>query len=223
MAIKLEDYQELTAELPHGAQEVLRGAWNEAARAFSSRGLDNYLKGALALHSLGRGEELVVTYLQSMPEVARAIGEDVLPDLVNFLLTMASKTSGQVLTLIAATAPLAAERLGDPDLFRNYLNVLSIMLAQAPRGLRPMLENLDRLLTQLTLGGCAAGCSGERRPTRPTSRARCAISRCRARTPVGAAGRAQGHPLRRCAAPAQHLSARHVGTRLLYAPDRRRL
>ncbi len=153
MAIKLEDYQELTADLPHGAQEVLRAAWNEAARAFSSRGLDNYLKGAVALHHLGRGEELVVTYLQTMPEVARAIGEDVLPDLVNFLLSMASKTSGQVLTLIAATAPLAAERLGDPDLFRNYLNVLSILLAQAPRGLRPMLENLDRLLTQLTLGG----------------------------------------------------------------------
>ena len=95
----------------------------------------------------------MVTYIQEMPEVARAIGEDVLPDVVNFLLGMASKTSGQVLTLIVGTAPLAAERLGDEDLFRKYLNVLSIMLAQAPRGLRPMLENLDRLLTQLTLGG----------------------------------------------------------------------
>ncbi|MCS6786252.1 MAG: nitric oxide reductase activation protein NorD, partial [Thiobacillaceae bacterium] len=149
----LEDYQELTADLPHGALEVLQGAWNEAARAFSARGLDNYLKGALALHHLGRGEELVITYLQTMPEVARAIGEDVLPDLTNFLLAMASKTSGQVLTLIAATAPLAAERLGDADLFRHYLNVLNLLAAQAPRGLRPMLENLDRLLTQLTLGG----------------------------------------------------------------------
>jgi nitric oxide reductase NorD protein len=153
MAIHLEEYQELLEELPSAAQEVLRGAWNEAARAFSSRGLDNYLKGAVALHGLGRGEELVVTYIQTMPEVSRAIGEDVLPDVVNFLLGMASKTSGQVLTLIAATSPLAAERLGDEGLFRNYLNVLSIMLAQAPRGLRPMLENLDRLLTQLTLGG----------------------------------------------------------------------
>ncbi|MEW5891580.1 MAG: nitric oxide reductase activation protein NorD [Pseudomonadota bacterium] len=153
MAIHLEEYQELLEDLPSGAQDLLRATWNEAARAFSSRGLDNYLKGAVALHNLGRGEELVVTYLQSMPEVARAIGEDVLPDVVNFLLGMASKTSGQVLTLIVGTAPLAAERLGDEDVFRNYLNVLSIMLAQAPRGLRPMLENLDRLLTQLTLGG----------------------------------------------------------------------
>ena len=153
MAIRLEEYQELLDDLPSGAQEVLRAAWNEAARAFSARGLDNYLKGAVALHHLGRGEELVVTYIQTLPEVARAIGEDVLTDLVNFVLSMASKTSGQVLTLIVGTAPLAAERLGDESLFRNYLNVLSIMLAQAPRGLRPMLENLDRLLTQLTLGG----------------------------------------------------------------------
>lgn len=153
MAIHLEEYQELLEDLPSQAQDVLRASWNEAARAFSSRGLDNYLKGAVALHNLGRGEELVVTYIQAMPEVARAIGEDVLPEVVNFLLSMASKTSGQVLTLIVGTAPLAAERLGDESLFRNYLNVLSIMLAQAPRGLRPMLENLDRLLTQLTLGG----------------------------------------------------------------------
>jgi hypothetical protein len=153
MAIHLEEYQELLEDLPTDAQDVLRASWNEAARVFSARGLDNYLKGAVALHSLGRGEEIVVTFIQKMPEVARAIGEDVLPDVVNFLLGMASKTSGQVLTLIVGTAPLAAERLGDESLFRNYLSVLSIVLAQAPRGLRPMLENLDRLLTQLTLGG----------------------------------------------------------------------
>jgi nitric oxide reductase NorD protein len=153
MAIHLEEYQEVLDDLPTDAQDVLRASWNEAARMFSSRGLDNYLKGAVALHALGRGEEIVVTYIQEMPEVSRAIGEDVLPDIVNFLMAMASKTSGQVLTLIVATAPLAAQRLGDESLFRAYLNVLEIMLAQAPRGLRPMLENLERLLSQLTLGG----------------------------------------------------------------------
>jgi nitric oxide reductase NorD protein len=153
MAIQLEEYQEILEDLPHDALEVLTASWHEAARVFSSRGLDNYLKGAVALHHLGRGEDLVVTYVQEMPEVARAIGEDVLPEVVNFLLGMASKTSGQVLALITATAPLAAQRLGDEQLFRAYLSVLQIMLAQAPRGMRPMLENLDRLLSQLTLGG----------------------------------------------------------------------
>ena len=153
MAIHLEEYQAVFDDLPHDAQQILRASWNEAARMFSSRGLDNYLKGAIALHHLGRGEELVVTFIQEMPEVSRAIGEEVLPDVVTFLMAMASKTSGQVLTLIVGTAPLAAQRLGDENLFRAYLKVLEIMLAQAPRGLRPMLENLDRLLSELTLGG----------------------------------------------------------------------
>ena len=153
MAIHLEDFQELYGDLPGSAQELLRASWAEASRAFSPRGLDNYLKGALALHQLGRGEQLVVTYLQAMPELARAVGEDVLPDLVNFLLAMASKTSGAVLALIAGTAAQAARRLGDEDLLRQYLNVLSLMLAQVPRALRPMLEHLDQLLSQLTLGG----------------------------------------------------------------------
>ena len=153
MAIHLEEFQELLDELPGRAQDLLRATWNEAARAFTPRGLDNYLKGAIALHRLGRAEELVVSFLESMPELARGIGEEVLPDLVSFLLGMASKTSGQVLALIASTAPLAAQRVGDAELFRSYLKVLEIMLAQAPRGLRPMLENLDRLLAQLTLGG----------------------------------------------------------------------
>ena len=153
MAIHLEEYQAVFDDLPHDAQQILRASWNEAARMFSSRGLDNYLKGAIALHHLGRGEELVVTFIQEMPEVSRAIGEEVLPDVVTFLMAMASKTSGHVLTLIVGTAPLAAQRLGDENLFRAYLKVLEIMLAQAPRGLRPMLENLDRLLSELTLGG----------------------------------------------------------------------
>lgn len=153
MTIHLHDQHELLAELPLRAQELLPAAWQEAARAMSPRGLDNYLKGARALHQLGRGEDLVLTYLQQMPHLARAVGEEELPGLVQFLLGMASRTSGQVLALIAGGAGTVAERLGDASLWRQYLSVLELVLAQAPRGLRPMLEQLDRLLGQLTLGG----------------------------------------------------------------------
>jgi len=153
MTIHLHDQHELLAELPPRAQELLPAAWQEAARAMSPRGLDNYLKGARALHQLGRGEDLLLTYLQQMPHLARAVGEEELPGLVQFLLSMASRTSGQVLALIAGSAGTVAERLGDASLWRQYLSVLELVLAQAPRGLRPMLEQLDRLLGQLTLGG----------------------------------------------------------------------
>jgi nitric oxide reductase NorD protein len=54
---------------------------------------------------------------------------------------------------VLATAPTAARRLADGALFLQYLQFLNTLVAQAPRGLRPMLNQLDALLGQLTLGG----------------------------------------------------------------------
>ncbi|QXP85736.1 nitric oxide reductase activation protein NorD [Methylococcus sp. Mc7] len=153
MSITLDDYQDILSELPGESLEVLRASWLEAARTFSPRGLDNYLNGALALKNLGRGGELVTTYLQEAPEIAREIGEDAVPELVHQAMLMASRTSGAVIEMIFATAPTAARRLGDKQLFEGYLQLLNTLIAQAPRGLRPMLDKLDQLLGQLTLGG----------------------------------------------------------------------
>ncbi len=153
MSINLEDYQELIGSLSPDLQESLHAAWLEAAKVFSARGLDNYLKGAAALKSLGKGDGLIATWIDHAPLVAKEIGEDVVPDLVQTALSLASKTSGAVIELVLSTAPTAANRLGDEALFRAYLQFLSTLLAQAPRGVRPMLENLETLFSQLTLGG----------------------------------------------------------------------
>lgn len=153
MSINLDDYQDLLEELCVGSQEMLRDAWGEATKVFSPRGLDNYLKGSMALKSLGRGSELVAAWIDQAPLVAKEIGEDAVPDLVQTALSLASKTSGGVIELLLATAPTAARRLGDEALFRGYLQFVGTLLAQAPRGVRPMLENLEVLLSQLTLGG----------------------------------------------------------------------
>ncbi|HSD61012.1 MAG TPA: nitric oxide reductase activation protein NorD [Burkholderiales bacterium] len=153
MSLHLDDYAELLEELPEDAQGLLRASWTEAAKVFSPRGLQEYLDGALAMKRVGRGADLVSTFVQEAPEVARAVGEDAVPELAGTIMAMASKTSGAVLALVLAMAPKAAERLGDEKLFLAYLAFLNNLLAQAPRGVRPMLEQLDRLLGQLTLGG----------------------------------------------------------------------
>ncbi|HEY6897343.1 MAG TPA: VWA domain-containing protein [Rhodocyclaceae bacterium] len=131
----------------------LRGALGEATRALSASGLEAWARGAAALRDLGRGEEPVANFLDHGPAIARELGEEVLGDLIRAALAMASKTSGTVIALTIASAPTAARRLGDAELFRAYLEFLSRLLALAPRGLRPMLEQLDPLLAQLTLGG----------------------------------------------------------------------
>ncbi|HQT42857.1 MAG TPA: nitric oxide reductase activation protein NorD [Halothiobacillus sp.] len=153
MSVQLEEYAEELGSLSEHSRDILHASWQEAARVFSPLGLDAYLGGALSLKNLGRGHELVSTFIQNAPGIARTLGEDVIPDLIENALMMASKTSGTVIELVLATAPTAAERLGDAELFKKYLQLLNNLVASAPRGVRPMLENLDVLFAHLTLGG----------------------------------------------------------------------
>ncbi|MDP1933323.1 MAG: VWA domain-containing protein, partial [Nitrosomonas sp.] len=153
MSINLDDYKELLEDLEPESVELLKHAWPEAVKIFSSRGLDNYLKGASAIRGLGRGRSLVDCWIDEIPLVAKEIGEDIISDLATTALSLASRTSGAVIELVLATSPTAAKRLGDAQLFQNYLQFLNILIAQAPRGMRPMLSKLDILFGQLTLGG----------------------------------------------------------------------
>jgi hypothetical protein len=153
MSVNLTDYNELLESLEAESRSLLENTWPEAVRIFSSRGIDNYLKGASALQGLGRGRELVDAWINSVPRVAREIGDDIISDLATACLKLASKTSGSVIEMIIVTSVTAAGRLGDSDLFRSYLQFLNTLIAQAPRGIRPMLDNLDVLFNQLTLGG----------------------------------------------------------------------
>ena len=153
MSINLDDYKELLEDLEPESVELLSHAWPEVVKTFSARGLDNYLKGVSALRGLGRGRSLVDCWIDEIPLVTKEIGEDIIGDLATSVLSLASRTSGAVIELVLATSPTAAKRLGDAQLFQNYLQFLNTLITQAPRGMRPMLNKLDILLGQLTLGG----------------------------------------------------------------------
>ncbi len=153
MSIKLADYAELLEDLSPHSRAALEANWHEATRVFSPRGLDNYLKGVSAIRGLGRGDALVETWIEEAPRVAKEVGEDVVGELATASLLLASKTSGTVIELLLATAATAANRLGDAQLFLNYLQFINTLIAQAPRGVRPMLDKLEVLFQHLTLGG----------------------------------------------------------------------
>ena len=153
MSIDFSDYVSCLDENEHEHVEALDSSYHEAQRVMSPRGLDNYLQGMRAMCSLNRGQDLVLTYVQEIPGVAKEVGEDVVPDIVESMMKLASHTSGSVVTLVLSTLPLAARRLGDADVLRGYLSLLHQLAGKAPRGLRPMMENMDELLSKLTLGG----------------------------------------------------------------------
>ncbi|MDP3700985.1 MAG: nitric oxide reductase activation protein NorD [Hylemonella sp.] len=153
MSVHLADYEEWLADLAPESRVLLEHTWSDATRVFSARGLDNYVKGASALRGLGRGAGVVDAWIDAAPQVAKEVGEDAVAELVTVALMLASRTSGAVIELVLATAPTAARRLADGLLFQQYAQFLNTLVAQAPRGLRPMLDKLDVLLGQLTLGG----------------------------------------------------------------------
>ena len=153
MVLQFSDYQDTLDDLGEHASEVLRAIWQDAAKVFSLSGLEAYIRGAVTLKTLGRGTDLVISFIESAPLVAREIGEEAVSELLSTAIKMYSKTSAEVLALVFSTAPTAAVRLGELELFKSYLALLNNLLTQVPRAIRPLLGKLDVLLGHLTLGG----------------------------------------------------------------------
>lgn len=153
MNIDLERYRDQLERLDPLVRPVLDATFHEAARIMSAACLQDYLEGARGLGDLGRGTDLVISYLQEMPLVAGEVGEEAVRDATLAAMKLSSVTSGAVIALYFSTLPIAARRLGDIGLLRGYLLFLHQLAARAPRALRPMFGILDELLSKLTLGG----------------------------------------------------------------------
>ncbi|MDH5360863.1 MAG: nitric oxide reductase activation protein NorD [Gammaproteobacteria bacterium] len=153
MSIKLEDYEEQLADIAPEIRDVLEGTFQEAGRVMSPAGLQEYLDGARGLASLGRGSDVVISYLQEMPLVVKECGEDIIGDVITAAMKLSSMTSGEVISLMFASLPTASRRLGDAELLRGYLTLVHQLASTAARGVRPMLNHMDELLSKLTLSG----------------------------------------------------------------------
>lgn len=153
MSIKLEDYEEFLQHAAPEIRDVLESTFQEASRVMSPSGLQEYMDGAKSLCNLGRGSGVVISYLQEMPLVAKECGEDVVGDCITAALKLSSMTSGEVVALLFGSMPSAARNLGDAELFRGYLTLIHQLASTASRGVRPMLNHIDELLSKLTLSG----------------------------------------------------------------------
>ncbi len=153
MSIKLEDYEDFLEEAAPEIRDVMESTFQEASRVMSPTGLQEYMDGAKSLCNLGRGSGVVISYLQEMPLVAKECGEDVVGDCITAAMKLSSMTSGEVVALLFGSMPTAARNLGDAELFRGYLTLVHQLASTASRGVRPMLNHIDELLSKLTLSG----------------------------------------------------------------------
>ncbi|MBL4763093.1 MAG: nitric oxide reductase activation protein NorD [Gammaproteobacteria bacterium] len=153
MSINLEDYTEFLENAAPEVRDVIQSTYQEATRVMSPTGLQEYMDGAKTLTNLGRGSGLVISYLEDMPLVAKECGEDVISDCLSAAMKLSSMTSAEVVSLLFGSMPTAARNLGDAELFRGYLTLIHQLASTASRGVRPMLNHIDELLSKLTLSG----------------------------------------------------------------------
>lgn len=153
MTINLKDYEEFLQQTSPAVRDVLESTFQEASRLMSPSGLEEYMDGAKTLCNLGRGSDLVVTYLQEMPLVVKECGEDIIPDCITAAMKLSSMVSGEVIALLFSSLPSAARNLGDAELLRGFLTLVHQLSSTAARGVRPMLNHTDELLSKLTLSG----------------------------------------------------------------------
>ena len=106
MAIKLEDYEKYLEGIAPEIRDVLEGTFTEASHVMSPTGMETYLEGAKALANLGRGKDLVISYLQQMPLVAKECGEDIITDCLSAAMcaAVARYNSSPVISPMASTA-----------------------------------------------------------------------------------------------------------------------
>lgn len=153
MSVHPEDYRDILASEDNTLYLRVEAILTEAARTMSANGLSDYLEAARALSKLGRNDDLVIAWLEHMPYVVKECGEDVIRDCLEAAMKLSSMTSTSVISLLIASLPTAARRLGDPELLRGYLSLIHQLSAKSARGLRPMLGHIDELLSKLTLSG----------------------------------------------------------------------
>jgi nitric oxide reductase NorD protein len=151
--VELEQFQKVLGNHDLQLDDTLAASFNEARRVMSTEGLTSYLTGAQKLTALGRGHQMTLAYLQSMPAVTVKVGESIIEDIMPKIMRLSSLVSAEVISLTFDTLPTVAKSLGSSSLVEDYLSMIHQIATKAPRGLRPMLSKIDQLFSKLTLGG----------------------------------------------------------------------
>ena len=91
MTVNLEDYAACIERAAPEAVDTLDATFHDAARVMSPAGLHEYMEGAKGLCNLGRGPDVVLSFLEEMPAVVQECGEDVIRDCIEAAMKLTRK------------------------------------------------------------------------------------------------------------------------------------
>ncbi len=144
--------QRLRCNVPQ-VDDIFAECLGDAHTVLSSAGIVAYLEGASIICNLGRGQELVLIFLEKIPAVAKIAGEAIIPDIVEISRLLSRAGAAKGITPFLSLLPACARRLENARSLQKYFRLIETMAHQALGGVVPLLERSDVLLGQLTVGG----------------------------------------------------------------------
>lgn len=153
MSFDIEEVKQSLIESVPQLEEMLDSLIHEASHYMNEASRETWLQNAQGIAYLGKGQQVVISYLEAVPQVIAKVEDEILDDILETVMKLSSVTSGEVVSLLLDSMPLVAERTADIDLLRQYLALVYQIGSKTPRGLRPMLGIIDDLMSKLTVSG----------------------------------------------------------------------
>jgi len=145
--------------------EVFPDCMGAALAKLSADGVAAYIEQARFLGKMGRGAEPILVFLEEWPEEARVVGEEALPDIMDFIRKMWKSPNSKAILPFLQSLPVTARRLHAREPLRDYLAIALDLMERTTGsihgihqtfpspGLPEMFKQAPTLLAQLSLGG----------------------------------------------------------------------
>lgn len=160
---EFKDYwTQLNCGFPRVA-EVFPDCMGAALESLTKSGVAAYIEHARFLGGMGRGAEPILIFLEEWPEVAQQVGEDTLPDIMDFIRRMWKSPNGKAIMPFLQSLPAVSRRLRTREQMGVYLAVAQDLMERttgsvhgkhqtfASPGLPELFKKSPLLLTQLSL------------------------------------------------------------------------
>jgi uncharacterized protein YegL len=162
---ELETYwQQLACGFPQVA-EVFPDCMHAALAVLSPAGVADYIEQARFLGRMGRGAEPILIFLEEWPEISKMVGEEALPEIIQFVRKMGKSPNGQAIVPFLQSLPATARRLPCCEQLRDYLAIALDLMERTTGsvhgihqtfpspGLPEMFKHIPELLARLSLDG----------------------------------------------------------------------
>ena len=135
--------------------DIFEDALHSAQSVLDDDGLKAWLAGADRVAALGRGTELVLIFLDEIPEVVRHSEPEMIPEIAATTAFLSEYAVRGAYAPFLATLPAIARRLNSAESLRGWLKLVKEMVLNAKEGTTALVERAPYLFGQLSMAGVA--------------------------------------------------------------------